>query len=292
LSKAKIWFQAARPKTLMASIGPVLIGLALAYSFNNKINIFIAIITLITALLLQVGTNYANDYIDAAKGTDNEDRLGPTRAAASGLLSIDEMKKGTLYVFIISFLFSIILMFHGGLPIVLISIFSIIAAYCYTGGPFPLSYNGLGELAALIFFGIVAVWGTFYLQIKEYNYVPVLVGLGPGFIAAAIMAINNLRDRESDRKVGKKTLAVQMGEEPGRIIVILFIFFSTFIPFITAMITGKAYTIAAGFIAYLFIMNWKKVIYDPISEDLNNCLANTGKYLLLYSIVFSIGLIK
>jgi len=291
LTKTNAWFLAARPKTLMASIGPVLIGLSIAFVFNSQMNWPIAIVTLVTAIMLQIGTNFANDYLDAIKGIDTENRLGPQRAAATGLLSVNEMKKGTLLVFVLAFLMSIFLMVHGGLPIIIISILSILAAYGYTGGPFPLSYNGLGELAALIFFGIVAVWGTTYLQIKQFEVFPALVGLGPGFIAAAIMAINNLRDRESDRLVNKNTLAVHLGEKPARFLVLLCVLFSTFIPFFVAFQTGKSWSMLAGFVAYIFIFNWKRIAFGPINEDLNNCLANTGKYLLLYSIVLSVGLL-
>jgi 1,4-dihydroxy-2-naphthoate octaprenyltransferase len=150
--KTNPWILAARPKTILASIGPVLIGLSIAFHLSQKINTTIALLTLICAILLQIGTNIANDYLDFKKGVDTLERLGPVRVTSKGLISEDKMKKALILILSSAFLCGIYLMIHGGPFIVAIGLLSLYFSYGYTGGPFPLSYNGLGELAALLFF--------------------------------------------------------------------------------------------------------------------------------------------
>lgn len=291
MTKNQAWILATRPKTLLASIGPVILGLAVAYSLSGKLNIVLAIATLLCAILMQIGTNLVNDYFDFKKGVDDKDRLGPTRVTSSGLLSEEEVKKGYMVTFSLALLIGIYLMIMGGLPIVIICISSLIVAYCYTGGPFPLSYNALGELAALIFFGPVAVWGTYFLQTLSFDKEPALIGLGPGFIAAAILAVNNLRDIESDRKSGKTTIASFCGADSGKLLILVFILASTFMPLYLAASTSKQAVVGGAFVAYFFIRTWKRIVSGPINAELNECLASTAKYLFIYCIVTSILLV-
>ena len=190
------WILAARPKTLPAGAGPVLIGLGLVGSFNH-INYPIAALTLITALLLQISSNLINDYYDGVKGLDKEDRLGPPRAVALGLLPASTVKKGFIFTLSMAFLLGIGLMVRGGTPIIIIGFSSLFFAWAYTGGPFPLSYFGLGEIFAFIFFGPIAVYGTWYLQTLESGFPSLDVlymGASVGLISAALMGVNNLRD--------------------------------------------------------------------------------------------------
>jgi 1,4-dihydroxy-2-naphthoate octaprenyltransferase len=204
---------ASRPKTLFASISPVLIGLAYTFLKCKNIELLIAAVTLLTAVLLQCLANIINDLFDYLKGIDTEKRTGPLRTANSGLLSIKQ-----LYIIIFCNIILIIsggifLTLHGGIFIFITGIISITFAFLYTTGPYPLSHHALGELTALVFFGIVPTLGTYYLQTKDIDSFIILLSLIPGIFAAIIMAINNLRDIEQDNKANKKTLASILGEK-------------------------------------------------------------------------------
>lgn len=283
---------ASRPKTLPASAGPVILGLALAYNLTNQINSLTAILTLITAIILQVSTNLVNDYYDGIRGIDDDKRLGPTRVTSTGILGPSLLKRSFIITFSIAFLLGIYLMFIGGLPIVAIGLSSIFFAYAYTGGPIPLSYYGLGELLALIFFGPVAVWGTFYIQTGSHHNMALIAGLAPGFISAAIMAINNLRDRETDAKTTKVTLAILLGEKGARALPIIFVLFSTFVPIVHSMIyKSQNIILSATFTSYFFMKTWIALSREPISKRFNIYLANTGKYLFIFCLIYSISLI-
>lgn len=292
INKVHIWAQAVRPKTLTASMGPVILGLALAFHLSNKgLNFYIAFSTLLCAILLQIGTNLVNDYFDFKKGTDTQQRLGPVRVTQSGLLSEIEVKWGYRICFFIALIIGTFLMVHGGLPIIVIGILSIVFAYAYTGGPFPLSYFAMGELLALIFFGPIAVWGTLFLQTKENFNIAWMVGLGVGFVAATLMAINNLRDNKEDKKNKKYTLAVLFGEKFGRTLCLLLIILSITLPFITYLLLKLPWVLLASFSPYPFYKSFKYISQGEIDQKLNRVLAHVGQYLFLYSALFSIGLI-
>ena len=163
MTKIKIWLEAARPKTLWASIAPVVMGTALAYG-DDKFDWLIAVATIVSSMAIQIATNFANDYFDHFKGADTSERLGPVRATAAGLVSPATMKFAFIATFALAFVVGMYLVYHGGWPILLIGVFSILFGILYTGGPFPLAYNGLGDIFVLFFFGPVAVGGTYYLQ--------------------------------------------------------------------------------------------------------------------------------
>jgi 1,4-dihydroxy-2-naphthoate octaprenyltransferase len=283
----KPWILATRPKTLTASIGPVILGSSIALYNKDSIDYFLFVIILINAVLLQIGTNLVNDYYDSERGIDGEDRLGPKRVTQAGLIDSKKVKTAFISVFIIAFLLGIYLMVIGGTPIIITGVLSIFFAYAYTGGPIPLSYIGLGEILALVFFGPVPVWGTYFLLTGEHSLAPVIAGLGPGFIAATLMSINNLRDIKSDSKTSKKTIAVLIGEKNARLMTILLVVFSSFVPFLYSSMYLSKWVILATLTTYPFTKTWMHISKAPISEELNNCLANTGKYLLLFCLVFS-----
>ena len=206
----KNWILAIRPKTLPAAAGPVIIGFALAY--REGVHHFPSVIlAALVALLIQAGTNMVNDYSDFKKGTDTDSRVGPVRVTQAGLISPRRMKIGMLVVLILIILFSIPLVLRGGVPILIIGVLSIISGILYTAGPFPLGYNGLGDIFVLIFFGPVATAGTYYVQTLELSQNSVLAGLGPGLLSVAILTINNLRDYDDDKATGKNTLVVLLG---------------------------------------------------------------------------------
>jgi len=287
----KPYLMAIRPKTLTASVGPVLLGLFFAKYEQGSINILIACLTLLCALLMQMGTNLVNDYFDFKRGIDGDKRLGPTRATQSGLIKPYLIKKAYQVLFSISFLLGIFLMYQGGLPIILIGLTSLLSAYAYTGGPIPLSYFGLGELLALIFFGPIAVWGTYYLQTSSTNLTPLILGLGPGLISATIMGINNLRDHQSDKASGKFTLAVFLGEKKMRMLLMLLVILSGALPFFYMLKMKKLALILPLIALLLFRSNWKRIYIGPIDAGLNQALAKTGQYMFLYGLLFGLGFI-
>ncbi|RLA62934.1 MAG: 1,4-dihydroxy-2-naphthoate octaprenyltransferase [Epsilonproteobacteria bacterium] len=287
----KPYLLAVRPKTLTASIGPVLLGLFFSQYEQGHLNFFIAVLTLLCTLFMQMGTNLVNDYFDFKRGIDGANRLGPTRATQAGLIKPHLVKIAYQIIFGISFMLGIFLMWHGGLPIVLIGLASLLAAYAYTGGPIPLSHYGLGEILALLFFGPIAVWGTYFLQTNSPDLTPLFLGLGPGLISATIMGVNNLRDLKSDQASGKFTLAVFLGEKKMKTLLMIFIFLSGALP-IFYMLKMKKITLILPFLALLlFRSNWKRIYIGPIDAGLNQALAKTGQYMFIYGLLFGLGFI-
>jgi 1,4-dihydroxy-2-naphthoate octaprenyltransferase len=287
----KNWMLAIRPKTLFASIAPVLLGLAIAYIEQNRLNILVAVLTLVCALVMQIASNLANDYLDAVRGVDNEARLGPTRVTSSGLISLSAMKNALILTMGFAFILGIYLMIVGGPVIIFIGLLSLYFAYGYTGGPFPLSYNGLGETAAFIFFGPVAVVGTSFLQTHNITHLAIISGMGPGFISACILAVNNLRDIVSDRSTNKKTLAVRFGEGFQRKLCITTIILST-LTCIYLMITYHfLWIFPVVILPFLFHKTWLQILFHPIDAQLNQALAKTAQYNLIYCLLTAAGMI-
>jgi 1,4-dihydroxy-2-naphthoate octaprenyltransferase len=210
------WIEATRPKTLTAALVPVVVGTALAWATGHSVRPGLATFALLSALCIQIGTNFINDAIDFRKGTDNEDRIGPRRVTAAGLMRAETVMVGGFSFFFLAALFAVPLLRQGGWPILTIGVFSLFCGYAYTGGPFPLAYVGLGEIFVLLFFGLVAVLGVFFLQTDRIGWEPLLGGTQIGFLATALIAINNLRDARGDRESGKRTLAVRFGLTFGR----------------------------------------------------------------------------
>ena len=204
------WILAARPRTLGAAIVPVVSGCALAFAAGG-FDPLASALALICAILIQIATNYFNDAIDHAKGADTAERLGPVRATSAGLLSPRAIMTGGAVCLIIATILAIPLVLHGGWPILALGIVSLVLSYAYTGGPFPLAYLGLGEIFVVLFFGIFAVAGTFFLNTLEVSWAPVLAGLQIGLHSSVLLAVNNLRDLETDRAANKRTLAARFG---------------------------------------------------------------------------------
>lgn len=266
-------------------------GLAFAYRDLEKLNTTVAILTILCCLLMQIGTNLVNDYFDYAKGVDTHDRLGPTRVTQAGILAPAQVKRGYQIVFGGAFLLGIPLMMTGGPVIVIIGLASLLAAYAYTGGPLPLSYLGLGEVLALVFFGPVAVFGTYYLQTHFLNLEVVLYGLIPGFLSWSILAVNNLRDIDGDRINGKKSLAVRVGLMGARLIVIFGIMMAQVLNLNAYFLHHNKIAPLSLIITILFFKVWRTVLIDPISSKLNNTLAAIGKFLFINCLIFSLGLV-
>jgi len=287
-----LWFQATKPKTLLAGIAPVILGTGLSFNYTNTILPIVAIVTILCTVFLQIGTNLVNDYFDFLTGIDNKFRLGPQRMSISGAIAPAHIKTGFLISFILSFLLGIYLMNIGGLPIIIIGLTSIVFAYIYTGGPFPLSHYPLGELLAFIFFGPIAVWGTFYLQTKVISPIPILIGAGQGLTAAVIMSVNNLRDSINDKKHRKNTLFVLLGEKRGRKVSLIFIIGTMLIPIFHYLIFSKNVIILLNaFVPLLFYKTWLEILNAPITSELNLTLGKAGLFSFVYSVIYSLTLI-
>jgi 1,4-dihydroxy-2-naphthoate octaprenyltransferase len=285
----KIWILASRPKTLWAAVAPVIIGTAMAYS-DGKLYWQIALAVLFAAILIQIGTNFANDYFDFKRGADSKDRLGPKRVTEAGLVKPYAMRNAFIFIFFLAFIVGLVLILRAGWPIFIIGVLSILFGILYTGGPFPLAYNGLGDIFVLIFFGPVAVGGTYYAQSLELTLPVILAGLSPGLISMALLTVNNLRDINSDKKVGKRTLAVRFGEIFTRIEYLFAILVACFVPLILIFTDpGHPYSLAAISVFLFALPSIRAVMFKEISAELNQVLARTGKILLLYSLIFSIG---
>tara|TARA_R110002072_G_scaffold64203_6_gene159812 strand:- start:24193 stop:25053 length:861 start_codon:yes stop_codon:yes gene_type:complete len=283
----KYWMMAIRPKTLFASIGPVVLGLSIVYQEFHQIDLPLAFLTLLTALLLQASSNLINDYYDGLDGKDSSERLGPDRVTSLGLIAPKKVKLAFIIGLLLSFIFGLILMYQGGMPIIIIGAASLFFAWAYTGGPFPLSRIGLGEVTALIFFGPIPVWGTYYLQTLSHSEPALLIGLVPGFISAALMAVNNLRDRNEDSKNNKRTIATFLSENGARYFVLNLILLSTFfLPLVTAQMKNTIVIIPT----IIFFKTWKRILLDPISKEFNELLANTGKYLFIQCLFHAVAI--
>lgn len=211
----RVWIDATRPRTLPAAVAPVLVGTALAWSAGSA-KWPAAAVCLGFALLVQVGTNFANDYYDFVKGADTADRVGPRRAVASGLVAPGVMRAAMITVFAAAFALGLTLLAYGGWPLLVIGVASIACGVAYTGGPYPLAYHGLGDLFVFIFFGLVATGATAFVQTGEWSAAAFVAGAGVGALATNILVANNYRDVETDAKAGKRTLLVRWGRSYGR----------------------------------------------------------------------------
>ncbi|MEN8153157.1 MAG: 1,4-dihydroxy-2-naphthoate polyprenyltransferase [Acidobacteriota bacterium] len=285
----KIWLMAARPKTLPAAIAPVLIGTVLAFK-DGGFHLLSAILVMAAALLMQVGTNFVNDYADFKKGSDTDRRVGPVRVTQAGLVSPEKMKKAVYFVFSLVILVSLYLVLRGGIPVLVIGILSIISAITYTAGPFPIGYKGFGDIFVLIFFGPVAVAGTYFVQSLSINIIPVIAGLGPGFLSVAILVVNNIRDVDEDKISGKNTLVVRFGIIFGRFEYFISVMIAFTLPFFLFLSgAGTNYSFLTILLTLFLLKPYRALTVENDPASLNALLGYTGKLLLLYSIVFCAG---
>jgi 1,4-dihydroxy-2-naphthoate octaprenyltransferase len=293
LSPFKIWLMASRPRTLPAAAAPVLVGTAYAYTLGTfKLLTFLA--TLLGALFIQIGTNLSNDYSDARRGADTEDRLGPVRVTAGGLVPPKQVLIATYVAFGLAVLVGVYLIVTAGWQILLIGILSILAGVLYTGGPRPYGYEGLGEVFVFLFFGLVAVTGTFFAQREAFNWESFVLAVPVGLLATAILMVNNTRDLETDRRAGKKTLAVRLGRDRARLGYALLIYLA----FATAPL---AWALGGEHLTPWLLLPWLALpIAAPIvrvvrnkvdGPSLNGALARTGMLQLVFCVLLSAGLL-
>ncbi len=287
--KFGLWFHATRPKTLPASFIPVMTGTALAFS-EGKFDLSVLIVTLLSSLLIQVITNFVNEIYDFKRGADTSERLGPERAVASGKISPKSMKTVSAILTLITLLLGLwlVLFKGGGFYILAIGLLSLIFAYGYTAGPFPLAYKGLSEIFVFLFFGLFAVSGTYYLQTGNLTIESLITGFGPGFISMNILGVNNIRDIQTDFKAGKITLAVRIGRKNAIALYIIFSVFAFITPFIlTLFIKNYLILLPVICIPFSFYLTLSLIKYS--GKELNKVLSGTGQLLVLYGVLNSIS---
>jgi 1,4-dihydroxy-2-naphthoate polyprenyltransferase len=293
VAPARAWLLASRPATLPAAAVPVLIGAAAALCEGANFRPLIFAVTLASALLIQIGTNFANDYSDFHRGADHEGRLGPLRVTQSGLIHHDDVRRGIFVAFGLAALLGCYLAWIGGWPIVLIGVFSILCGLAYTGGPWPFGYHGLGDVFVFIFFGVIAVTGTAYLQSGTWSLFALEVSIPAGLLVTNILVINNLRDLPTDGAAGKHTLAVRIGEAGTRAQYAFFTALAYAVPTALAF-TGESsrrWLLLPWVTAPIALMLVRKVLGGMSGRDLNPMLKRTGMLLLAFGVTFSIGLI-
>jgi len=282
------WIYAARPKTLVASIVPVISGtLIIPNSDIFKLDIFL--FTIIAAMIIQIVTNYINDLYDFLKGAD-KDRIGPMRMIQSGILSQIEIKKAIGILIILGISCGIPLAIQGGWPIVIIGISSFLFAYLYTAGPFPLAYNGLGDLFVFIYFGIIAVGGTYYLQTGFIDQNVIYLGIAIGSNNIILLAINNLRDYQTDKKSDKKTLIVLFGKQFGKIEIMSMLFLSYISFFLLSAELNNYNLFYSILLSIPLALNISYDAYHLSGEKLNKTLPKIASFLILQCILLGIGI--
>ncbi len=289
--KFSVWMEAARLRTLPASLVPVFVGGALAWK-HGLFHAPATAMALACAILIQIGTNFANDYFDFRSGADTAERVGFARASSTGEIAPKIMLGMALATFSLAFLLGLYLVFHAGWPILLIGVLSITAGLLYTGGPFPLAYNGLGDIFVFLFFGIVAVMGTYYVNALEWSAESFHAALAVGALSTMILAANNYRDVNTDRKAGKKTLVVLLGERFTRWQYLLLILLAFAVPpffyfresYDPVILLPMILVIPAGFLVYRF---WT----ETVKEQFNMILVRTAQFMTAFGILFSIGII-
>lgn len=286
-----IWIKAARPQTLPAAFIPVCVGASLAYH-DQLLSWDVTIVALLCAFLIQIGTNFANDYFDFKKGADTDERIGFERATAKGLISTEVMRNATIITMGLAFLLGLYLVWHAGWAIFWIGVASLVFGILYTGGPFPLGYNGLGDIFVFIFFGIVAVMGTYYVNALEWSNASFWASLAVGALATNILVVNNLRDVEQDKIAGKNTLGVLLGEDTLRWEYLLMLLLALSIPphFYFQLEYGTIIFLPFVISPYGFAQLYKVWFWDD-KHQFNNVLEDTARFMSLYGILFSIGII-
>lgn len=287
--KLECWILASRPKTLLAAVVPVMVGCALAISRGKFIFIY-SLIALLCSLLIQIGTNYVNDLYDYLKGADKATRKGPLRVLASGLITVSEMKAGSVIVFLTAFLLGLILVYEAGTVILIIGILSIIAGIAYTAGPFPLAYNGLGDLFVFMFFGIVGTTGTYYIQAKEFSDIAILTSIPVGALITNILVVNNFRDIEEDKAAGKKTLAVILGKDFTRFQFVFLMLTSFATPAVLYIFYGFHFWIFLPYLTLPLAYKLAVMLYTLDGHALNKTLELTAKFSALFGLLFAAGL--
>lgn len=286
-SSLKHWIEATRPKTLAAAFIPVLTGAAIAWN-HQLFRADTTVIAFFCAFTIQIGTNFANDYFDFVKGADTNERLGFARATATGVISPTAMRNATIITMFIAFIAGLYLVWIGGWEILVIGILSLLFGVLYTGGPYPLGYNGLGDLFVFVFFGIVAVMGTYYVNALEWSPVTFLASIPVGALCVNILVVNNLRDIDQDRAANKRTLGVIFGETALKIEYTSMLVIAYITLIILHMFTPISFWIYLPVVTLFTASRLNRRIWlNTDKRLLNNTLGDTARFMILFGIFLS-----
>jgi 1,4-dihydroxy-2-naphthoate octaprenyltransferase len=286
----KAWILAARPKTLAAAATPVLLGCALAYT-DGIFQWIPAILCFLFAFSMQIDANFINDYYDYLKGSDREDRLGPERACAQGWITLSAMKKGMIFITLLSCFWGLLLLKYCGLEMIPVGLLCVLFAFLYTAGPYPLAYHGWGDVLVIVFFGFVPVGCTYYTMAHDWTWNVTIACAACGLVSDLLLMLNNYRDREQDKISGKRTLVVRFGELAGRwaylVLGILAVGLCSFYAF-------NGY-LMASLLPILFLIlhftTWREMIRIYQGKELNIVLGKTARNIVVFGLLLSLGLI-
>lgn len=285
----RAWILACRPATLTAAIVPVIVGTAVAHA-SGGVRIGPAIAALFGAIMIQIATNFANDVFDHEKGADTHERLGPTRATQSGLLTPKQVRAGMIGAVALAVPAGLYLTHVAGVPIVLIGVASILSGIAYTAGPYPLGYHGLGDIFVFVFFGLVAVGGTAFVEVGRLPPLALLAAVPVGALATAVLVVNNVRDRVTDERAGKRTLAVRFGRRAGEIEYAALLALAYASPFVAVIAFGRSLFTLLPLVSLPVAVRLYRALATMEGRPLNACLAGTAKLLLLFGVLFAAGL--
>jgi 1,4-dihydroxy-2-naphthoate octaprenyltransferase len=289
VGRAQAWVLAARPKTLLAAAAPVLVGTGLAQA-HGRFAPLPALAALVGAVLIQIGTNLANDYYDWVRGGDTAERVGPVRVTQAGILPPEVVRRGMVVTLALAFLVGVYLIAVGGWPIAVVGVLSLVCAVAYTGGPFPLAYHGLGDVFVFVFFGLVAVGGTYWVQALALPADVILAGAAIGALDTAILVVNNLRDIETDARAGKRTLAVRLGRTGTRAEYCALLAMAAAAP-VVGVLAYEWSPVALLSLAALVLAvpPLRRVLTAADPGDLIPALGQTARFTGLYALLLAVG---
>lgn len=291
ITPRQAWVLAARPKTLPAALSPVVVGAALAYA-DGAFDLLPALAAALGALLLQILSNFANDYSDFFRGADTADRLGPVRVTAAGLISPQQLRLGIGVVIALAVLVGLYLVYVGGWPILVIGVTAILAALAYTGGPFPFGYYGLGELFVFLYFGVAAVCGTYYVQAHTMTPFVLLASVPVGLLITAVLVVNNYRDIDTDRRAGKRTLAVRLGRGGARAEYTVLLTLAYLVPIVLWLGFNRNAWLLLPFLTLPLAVRLARTLASATDgPTLNKTLGGTAQLGLLFSLLLAAGIV-
>lgn len=284
----RIWISAARPRTLPAAVAPVIVGSGLAWR-DGAFDAAAAAICLGFALLIQIGTNFANDYYDFVRGADTAARVGPRRAVAAGLVAPATMHRVMLAVFAAAFVLGLSLIAWGGPWLIAIGVASVVCGIAYTGGPWPLAYHGLGDVFVFLFFGLVAVLATYFVQAGHVTADGVLAAVAVGLLTTNILLVNNYRDADSDGAAGKRTLVVRLGRRAARAQFALSLLGAFAVPVVLSVRARSAWALLPLLLLPVAASHVRRLRQSTTPSELIALLGATGKLLAAYAVLFAVG---
>ena len=292
MSPLRLWALAARPRTLPAAIAPVLVGSALGLNERGDLRPLAFVAALVGSVFIQIGTNLANDYSDARRGADSEDRLGPVRVTAGGLLPPRRVLVGTYVAFGVAVAAGIYLAAVAGWQLLVVGALSIAAGVLYTGGPRPYGYAGLGELFVFLFFGLVAVNGSYYVQTEELSWDAFALSIPVGLLASAILVVNNVRDIDTDRRAGKRTLVVKLGRRRSLRLFVAMLVLAFVAPLAVPAAGRLSWCVALSLVAAPLAVPLVRTLAAPTDGPaLNQALAGSGRLLAVFSLLLCAGIL-